>query len=356
MAFTSVGNGGTGQHSTSASSFSYTQNGGFSVNASDNHFMLLTVVTDNSSSVDGDNNEHTSITGGTGTWSKLAEYTNSNGAAAAGCTTSLWLFMPSGNNPLTTAFTINLASAVTDKVASGWVFSKSANTLLRIDTETSVQTSQVDAGNDFGSSSFSALGSRPRLYFRALGKEANSNTALTVSANFTTITAARSRNNANAVLVRGEFRINTSTGETSNPTLAVSGDTAGLFVALEEVIRGSIAATETGSDTASLAGNVLVQGVLAVTEGGQDVASLAGNVLVRGTMDASEAGQDTCSILGVVVGTMGLAISRNVTIPASERAAVLDDAMRTAVVGAGRSASAPEANRNITLPAPRRAA
>lgn len=38
------------------------------------------------------------------------------------------------------------------------------------------------------------------------------------------------------VAASGEFRLNTSTGETSNPTLAITGDTAGIFVAIDEVM------------------------------------------------------------------------------------------------------------------------
>jgi len=244
----SVTGGFTGQSSTSGTSFTLTTSA--TINATGvlggNRFALMTVATDNSSTVDGDNNEHTSVTGGAGTWSKLGEYTNSNGAAANGCTTSLWLFVPNGNNETSTTFTINLASAVVDKCASLWVFSKGEGANLRIDTATSVQTSQVDAANGFGSSSFSGLPTQSRLYFRALGKQANSATQITQSANFTPITAARSRNNTTSIMVRGEFRINTSTGETSNPTLAVSGDTAGLFVAIEEYY---VAQGQTGSYT-----------------------------------------------------------------------------------------------------------
>lgn len=38
---------------------------------------VLRTSSDNISTVDGDNNEVVSVTGGTGTWEKLSEYTNS---------------------------------------------------------------------------------------------------------------------------------------------------------------------------------------------------------------------------------------------------------------------------------------
>jgi len=85
-------------------------------------------------------------------------------------------------------------------------------------------------------------------------KEANATTVLTPSTNFIVAGINRSRNNTLAIMVRGEYRINTSTGETSNPTCAVSGDNAMYFVALFEdtylgsLVAGSSALAET--DTA----------------------------------------------------------------------------------------------------------
>lgn len=232
MAITSVGTGGTGVSSASSATFTLVTATN-TINAADNRFAVLTVVADNTTTSDGQSSDNTSVTGGAGTWTKIDEYTNGNGAAAAGVTTALWLFVPNGANATGTVFTIEFASARVDKVASLWVFSKGAGQDVGIDTPR--EFSATDAATGFGSLSFSGLSSRQRLYFRGCGKEANSTTALTPSTNFTAITANRSRNNASAQIVRGEFRINTSTGETSSPTLAVTGDTSCVFAALIEV-------------------------------------------------------------------------------------------------------------------------
>jgi hypothetical protein len=199
-------------------------------------FALLTVASDNTSTADANSSDHTSVSGGTGTWSKLGEYTNGNGAAAAGVTTSVWLFQATGTVSLGTVITVTLGTARVDKVASMWKYTKAAGTSIRLDPDAATNpiNNGIDAANGFGSVAFAGLPSQSRLYYRGLGKEANSTTAITVSGSFTAITGNRSRNNASAILLRGEFRINTSTGETSNPTLAVVGDTAGVFVALEE--------------------------------------------------------------------------------------------------------------------------
>ena len=233
MAIASGGTLGTGVSSTSSTTFTLTT--ATNTLASGN-FAVLTVTTDNTATADGASTDHTAVSGGTGNWSKLGEYTNGNGAAAAGVTTSLWLFEATGTVSTGTVITITLGTARVDKVASFWKFTVAAGKILELDTEPATNPigNGVDASNGFGSVAFSGLTSLSRLYFRGLGKEANTTTAITVSSSFTAITGNRSRNNASAITLRGEFRINTSTGETSNPTLAVSGDTAGLFAALIE--------------------------------------------------------------------------------------------------------------------------
>lgn len=313
MAIASVGTLGTGAHSTSASSYTFAT----TTNAlASGDFGILVNVTDNVSTSDGNPNEHTSVSGGTGTWTKLGEYCNSGGAAAGGVVVSVWLFQASGTVAIGTTITLNLAGAVVDKAASFWKFTKAAGTSIVPDTApaTNPITSEVNAASGFGSSAFTGLASAARLYFRGLAKEANSTTQLTVSTSFTAITNSRSRNNTLAIGAWGEFRINTSTGETSNPTLAVTGDTAGLFLSLVEQltpISGTVAATLGGSSVAS-AGTVAVSGAVAKTLGGSSVAA-AGAVAVSGSVSAPLGGstivavgtvEDT-GISGAVAATLG---------------------------------------------------
>ena len=238
MAITSGGTLGTGASSTSASSFTF--NTATNTLASGDHGILI-VSTDNRSTADGETNDHTSVTGATGTWTKLGEYTNTvGGAAGDGVCVSVWRFVASGTVNTGTTITINLSGNATDKTCTFWKFTVGAgNTLVRQGGTTNPVYNTTDASNGFGSVSFSSLASANRLYLRGLGKEANTTTQITNSTNFTVITNNRSRNNASAVYVSGEFRINTPTGETSNPTLAVTGDTAGVFVALYESSTGS---------------------------------------------------------------------------------------------------------------------
>jgi len=233
MAITSKGSMGVGADSSSGSSYSMTT---ATTALAAGNIALLVSVSDNTSTVDGDNSEITRVTdSGGNTWTKLAEYTNSPTAAVAdGVTVSIWLTRATAAVAIGGTITITFVSNRTDKCCSAWAYTVATNSTLTKATNTPV-TSEVNGANDFGSSAFSGLASLQRLYLRGLGKEANSLTDLTVSSGFTLLTLNRSRNNTNAVMVRGEFRVNTSTGETSNPACAVSGDTAGVFVALEEI-------------------------------------------------------------------------------------------------------------------------
>jgi hypothetical protein len=344
VAIASVGTLGTAGAFSNASSYSFST--GFNALAAGD-FGLLVSVSDNTGTSDGDNNEHTSVSGGTGTWTKLGEYGNSSAGAAAGVVVSVWLFQATGTVSIGTSITLNFSSNRVDKSCSFWKFTKTASANIQLDTEpaTNPITSEVNAANGFGSSAFSGLASAARLYFRGLGKEANSTTAITVSAGpFVAISPQRSRNNADAVLVRGEFRISTSTGETSNPTLAVSGDTAGLFFALVEVANTDGTLSQTLGDlTSSAAGTVDVAGASAVTLASIEI-SAAGTVESSGAsgelaqtlaaLTVSSAGTvDVAGAAALTLGALILSAAGVVADPAATLDATLDALTVTATGG-----------------------
>lgn len=66
-------------------------------------------------------------------------------------------------------------------------------------------------------------------------------------------------------------------------------------------ITGSVAATETGSDTASLAGQVVISGTLAAAETGADTAAITGQVSISGSTPITETTADTAAITGQVI-------------------------------------------------------
>lgn len=69
-------------------------------------------------------------------------------------------------------------------------------------------------------------------------------------------------------------------------------------------ISGSLDATESGSDTFTSTGAVLVEGSLSATETGNDTLASSGNVIIQGTLDATETGADAFSANGSAVGAI----------------------------------------------------
>ena len=102
-----------------------------------------------------------------------------------------------------------------------------------------------------------------------------------------------------------------SSGTSSTaPTVAVSlagtltnvrGGVA--LVRIRETVTGSLAATETGSDTFTSSGKVIIQGSLSVSETGTDALSATGSVLVQGSLQATEVGLDIAAFTGVVTSS-----------------------------------------------------
>ena len=239
MAIASVGNLGTGVIGAAANT-TFTVTTAAAIEAG--NVALIAVGGNNVAATDGSgHNEVTSVTDSAGavTWTKLGEYVNAEGGGPAGVTQAVF-YRPRQGSELASAsaITITLANSVTDWNASCWEFSCATDL-----TESAADVGNAtDAAEGFGSAAFSGVSSVERLYFRGLVKEANVATTsqITPSAGFSAITAIRSRNHADSTCLRGEFIIATSTGETSNPTFAFSGDTAAVFVALHE---GSVAST-----------------------------------------------------------------------------------------------------------------
>lgn len=256
----SVGTVGSDQSAVSSTSYTFTT----TTTIPAGNIGILINVADNLSTIDGTTfNEHTNVTGGVGVWTKQGEYVNSGGGAASGATVSVWTFRATANNPIGTVFSLAYSSSVTEKAATMWQVSVTGTSSLILDPQpaTNPISNEVNAAADFGSVTFSGLTSKQRLWFRGLGKELNSATAITPSAGFTITGRTRSSNTASAVIVRAEFLISTSTGETSNPTLAGAGDSAGLFLALIESITAQVNQTF-GSMTSTAAGTVDVFAVV----------------------------------------------------------------------------------------------
>jgi hypothetical protein len=200
-------------------------------------WIFVWVASNNTSSgADGDNNEVSGVTDTAGnTWRKIGEYTNTEGASGAGITVSLWgtqasRVIASGDLTITATYVI----ARPNKAIRANIF-RSSTLSDFIVFNNAVTPDATDASNNFGSvSQPGVVPDSQVIYFRALGKQTNSATDLTPTAGWTTTGNQRSSTAAAARCAYGEFIIQDSTGQTSDPTLAVSGNTAGVFVAIAE--------------------------------------------------------------------------------------------------------------------------
>src|SRR5574343_240405 len=261
MAIASVGNKGTGvAGATASTSVSMT------LSCTAGNVLLVNVVSPTAT--------HSSVTDTvSNTYVKIAE------SAGNSQTVSLWMSKLTSSLTLG-SLTANFGSSISDKHIGAWEFSVASGYTL---IESTTEQTNTNTTSGFGSLAFSGLGSVSRLWFRGCGKNANSTTAITATTNFTSAGwADRSRNNTAARLGRAEFRINTSTGETSNPTFAVAGNYATVFVALDEVqmVSGTVAKT-LDATTSSASGSVTTSGSVAKTLA--DATSVASGSSVSGT-------------------------------------------------------------------------
>lgn len=280
MAFASVGTLGTVQNKTSQTSTSLTT----SASASAGDLVVLVIAKDNVSTTDGETSEVSSVTdSGGNTWTKAKEYTNGEGAAAEGSTVSVWYSRLTTGISSGGTITANYGSATVAKALSAWKFTVGAS----VSVVASV-TGAADATSTAGSLSLSGLTSKEYLFFRGSSREgAGTSDSFTATSGFTKISWAGNTGGASAtnnIKVQGEFKIATSTGETSNPTDTQTGDWASVFFALQEFTGYTLnlepaSFTLTGSAATLLAGYVLNASPASFALTGADASLLAARQL-----------------------------------------------------------------------------
>ena len=196
--------------------------------------ILVWIAKTNTGTGDADYSEVTSVTDSKGNnYTKCAEFTNGQGAADAGATISVWRSVTTVAFTDPSTITINLSANVTDLAARARYFTKTAGKKVVI--AGTVQTLANDAA-DPGSMSLASLASKQYLFVRGIASESET-TAFTATASHTSITSLVSTTSGTTdtnIVVAGEYRAVTATGDTSDPTV-VAADTASVFFALEEV-------------------------------------------------------------------------------------------------------------------------
>lgn len=288
-----------------------------SVDYASGDFMVLRVAADNIATADGDTNNHSSVTSSSGNWTitKLGEHTNTvGGSAADGITVSLWLLVATAAVSSGATVTVNFSTNLADRVCSAHKFTKASDRNVR--QKSTTQTGRADGSTNPGSLaiSISPTGSINRLYFRAVALESNTATNITTSTNFTAGNTRRSQSGASGVATLAEYRIVLASPVTSAPTLPASGDSASLFVCLEEypfdITASSGSFALTGTDTAlktarlltAAAGSFLLSGTATAFKRGLRMPADAAAFVLSGT----DAALKTARLLSAGSGSFAL--------------------------------------------------
>lgn len=235
MAFARRGFNGSANSKTAGTSINVATNT-YAFNAGD--LIIITIGADNVGVGDGDFSEVSSVVGPASlAFTKAAEYTNGQGAAAAGATVSVWYAIcPAGGLAVGSSFTVTFANSVAVKFVGISGYSKGATTTVSVE-QTAVGTN--DAQDPGALTSFS-LNNVEHLHLRATAWEGAALT-WTVTAtwvnDFAGSTTGGSATGNIGVGIEG--KVSTSTGETSNPTLSVANDNVSVLIAFVEVAGGA---------------------------------------------------------------------------------------------------------------------
>ena len=210
------------------------------VSAAAGELIVATLVTDNESATDGATTLHTSVTiGGTG-MTKASEFTNSQGSANAGMTTSVWYLLVQSAIIDGVAVAATLNTGKDAKAIELRVFPWPSSYTVEVDGTNTLATDGADPG------SLTATGSRDlqHLWWRGIGSEEATGTvgALTPTSGWTATTGTGTTGGAAATnaSVRSEWKLATGTGSgASDPTL-VSADHASVLVGFAAIPPGGV--------------------------------------------------------------------------------------------------------------------
>ncbi len=199
------------------------------------NLAIIIMAVDNNATTDGDEDAVTSVSDGLGnTWSKAGEFCNSQGAAQAGSTVSVWYTRATVQIPTGTNITFNFSNNTSrdESCSTAWCFTCNGDISIP-ETPTTEGADAVDVG-----SLDVTTANAQRLRVRAIASELNDQTQMTATGGgWALFSVFRSANVATAQSVRGEWLISTGTGAASNPTLAVTtGDSASVYIAFAETL------------------------------------------------------------------------------------------------------------------------
>lgn len=226
---------GNSQNKTAATSITHSVTADVTLGS----YCIFAGVCDNLATVDGETNDHTTVTDTqSNTWRKLREQTNTvGGAAGDGVTVSIWISRITTLIPVTTGvITANFSGSVTAKNWGAAYYTCAAGSTIAL---ASLTVANQDASTNGPSTTFSGLVSRAYTMIAVDGFETTQTSfALTQDADY----ASRINNgttgglaNTNVKLLISD-RINaTLTTDTHLATSGLTSDSAGILATFVEV-------------------------------------------------------------------------------------------------------------------------
>lgn len=239
----------------------------------------------------GSKNNATHSIGGTG-WASLASQTNSG----TGWTVSYWWRVVNGSEAAPTISWTGSAACFGQIVQ---YTRQNSDTTAPFGT---IGTAGTGTGSTHTSTGFNSTRNNSLIiYFDA----AIANTAIAQPTSWTERFDAGSATSVTR-FAGGDRAITTSGSASGN--ISVTGAAAAWvqrqFELLEPILTGTLAGTESGSDTASVTGLVEITGSLAASETGGDTFAASGDVIISGSLAAQESGSDSFAVSGTVTGSI----------------------------------------------------
>jgi hypothetical protein len=217
-----------------------------------NDEVFLCYSADSDNNTDQDSSEVASISDTSGnTWSKQVERNNGGDGSITQIVGSVWKTRIVKGLSSGSTITINLTGSVHDaRAATVWKFRTNvSSSLVLVESKTPVESNAADAP----SMAISGLANIEHLYFRFCAEHLRAG-VFTPTANFTAITqaVADTGGGGSSRQAKGEFRINTSTGETSDPSTEVA-EGVHFFLAYQELLQskkiiGNVLASSSDED------------------------------------------------------------------------------------------------------------
>jgi hypothetical protein len=206
-----------------------------------NQVVVVCVASDNEDTADGQTTLHSSVTIDGNAATKGGEYTNAQGSANAGATTSVWYWRNTTGSAIAAASAIVATHNVGKdaKAVTALLFDADPDLSLSVDGLTTVADDAADPSSITATGSLNDL----HLWIRSIALESDAAGAITPTAGWTAFqgTGTTGGVETSNISVRGEYKISTGTSSgASDPTVSAKDSASVLIgIALTAVVPGS---------------------------------------------------------------------------------------------------------------------